>query len=211
MDKYIYINESSISKELCNIIVEKYNNQTTGIREGIVMGGLNKNIKISLDYDIENNSEWSVIHKCLETELNYNMSKYFKNLNVDYINCNDCQNTTSTYRIIDEENIFNTGFMIKKYIKNMGRYVYHNDYAVTSKATRILTFIWYLNDVCEGGETEFLSGKYKIQPKAGKFLLFPASWMFPHCGKIPLSCDKYIITGWMWDNGYHEVYNNKNK
>ena len=64
---------------------------------------------------------------------------------------------------------------------------------------RKLTFLWYINDVEEGGETEFF-GNHKIKPEAGKLILFPASWTFPHCGKMPISDDKYIITGWLWEH-----------
>ena len=54
-----------------------------------------------------------------------------------------------------------------------------------------MTYLWYLNDVTDGGETAF-NGEYKIKPTAGKLILFPASWTFPHCGKMPVSSDKYI-------------------
>ena len=60
---------------------------------------------------------------------------------------------------------------------------------------RVITFLWYLNTVEEGGETELL-GSVNIKPERGKLLLFPASWTFPHRGKMPISHDKYIVTGW---------------
>jgi hypothetical protein len=63
------------------------------------------------------------------------------------------------------------------------------------KLIRLLTFIWYLNDVTDGGETEFINGK--IKPKTGKLLIFPSSWNYYHKGNMPLSNDKYIITGWI--------------
>ena len=63
--------------------------------------------------------------------------------------------------------------------------------------TSYLTYIWYLNDVIEGGETEFF-GNYKIKPEVGKLVLFPACWSFPHCGLMPISSNKYIITGWLY-------------
>jgi hypothetical protein len=55
--------------------------------------------------------------------------------------------------------------------------------------------LWYLNTVNDGGETEIL-GDIIVKPEAGKLLLFPASWTFPHRGKMPISEDKYIVTGW---------------
>jgi hypothetical protein len=60
---------------------------------------------------------------------------------------------------------------------------------------RMLAFIWYLNDVHEGGETEFLKGK--VTPKRGSLLIFPCSWTYLHKGNVPVSNNKYIITGWI--------------
>jgi hypothetical protein len=37
---------------------------------------------------------------------------------------------------------------------------------------------------------------HEIEVCTGKLLLFPASWVFPHRGKMPISEDKYIVTGW---------------
>ena len=49
-----------------------------------------------------------------------------------------------------------TGYQIQKYDKNNGIYQWHNDYTIlNSKSSRILTFIWYLNDVDEGGRNMF--------------------------------------------------------
>jgi len=63
---------------------------------------------------------------------------------------------------------------------------------------RIITYLWYLNDVEEGGETLFHN--FKIKPKTGSLLLFPATWTYKHSGAMPISNDKYIITGWVWIN-----------
>ena len=84
MEKYIYINEKSLSKELCDIIVEKLNNDNTNLKDGVTIKGINHNVKISLDFSIENVDEWREIHTCLETELNYNLQKYLNQLNNEY-------------------------------------------------------------------------------------------------------------------------------
>lgn len=95
------------------------------------------------------------------------------------------------------------GFKYKN-MKKKGKYLYHNDFDILfeSMEFRAIAFIWYLNDVDIGGETEFFNGKIKIKPEVGKLLLFPSLWTYPHSGLIPLSSDKYIITGWLyakWD------------
>ena len=59
------------------------------------------------------------------------------------------------------------------------------------------TFILYLNDVEEGGETEFLYYPKRIKPKQGTIILFPGSMTHTHRGNQTLSNEKYIITGWV--------------
>jgi hypothetical protein len=91
--------------------------------------------------------------------------------------------------------------MIQKYNKGIGKYVYHNDFQIENNSDkykyRVITFLWYLNTVDEGGETEFWDS-YKIKPLSGKLLLFPANWCFQHRGIMPISDNKYIITGWLY-------------
>ena len=56
----------------------------------------------------------------------------------------------------------------------------------------------YLNDVEEGGETEFLSnGEFTVKPKCGRMVVFPPSFMFPHRGRKPISNSKYILSTYL--------------
>jgi hypothetical protein len=57
--------------------------------------------------------------------------------------------------------------------------------------------ILYLNDVEEGGETEFLHQGKRIKPTKGTLILAPASYTHAHRGNPPLSNDKIIITSWV--------------
>ena len=82
-------------------------------------------------------------------------------------------------------------------ILNIGKFTYHNDLSIDTYGYRLVNYLWYLNDVEEGGETEFF-GNYKIKPEKGKLVFFPSEWFFPHTGKIPISNDKYVIAGWMY-------------
>lgn len=61
-------------------------------------------------------------------------------------------------------------------------------------SNRYLVFLWYLNDVAEGGETEFVDLGLRIAPRAGRLLVFPPYWMFQHAGRPPVSGDKYILS-----------------
>ena len=63
-----------------------------------------------------------------------------------------------------------------------------------SVSNRYLVFIWYLNDVTQGGETEFVDLGLEVKPASGRLLVFPPYWMFQHAGRPPLSNDKYILS-----------------
>ena len=62
---------------------------------------------------------------------------------------------------------------------------------------RLLFFILYLNDIEEGGETEFLYFKRRVKPQKGRLLLAPCGFTHYHRGNPPLSGDKYILTSWV--------------
>ena len=55
----------------------------------------------------------------------------------------------------------------------------------------------YLNDVQDGGETEFPMFGLKVNPEKGKTLIWPAEWTHAHLGAVVKKGNKYIITGWM--------------
>lgn len=61
-------------------------------------------------------------------------------------------------------------------------------------SNRYLVFLWYLNDVAEGGETTFVDLELDVKPETGRLLVFPPYWMFQHAGRAPVSNDKYILS-----------------
>ena len=72
---------------------------------------------------------------------------------------------------------------------------YENDGRLASN--RFVVFSIYLNDVSEGGETEFLYQRKRFKPEQGKLLLWPAAFTHTHRGNPPLNEVKYIATGWI--------------
>jgi prolyl 4-hydroxylase len=98
-------------------------------------------------------------------------------------------------RCFPENNSFEQ-FRIKKY-KNNGKDLFdtHVDVKDYSSARRYLSFLFYLNDVDEGGETIFEG--MKISPKCGRMIVFPPLWMYPHKGCIPKSNSKYIMSTYL--------------
>ena len=82
-------------------------------------------------------------------------------------------------------------FRIARY--NPGEHFdYHSD-NIGGSVTRVITAQWYLNDVAEGGATEFPWYGRAVQPREGRLMLAPVGWTFLHRGAPPLSGPKYII------------------
>lgn len=192
MNNLIYVNES-LSEELCNRIISFFENEDNK-NIGRMLGGIDLTHKNTTDFSIPvSNTHWDEINMILQRELQQNLTKYitqtksFFNHNIFFKNKNSV--------------LFEDCYNIQKYKKNEGFYSYHDDFYIDAcnNSYRKITYIWYLNDVFEGGETELLSS-ILIKPKCGNILLFPACWTFPHRGKMPVSNDKYIITGWLYAN-----------
>jgi hypothetical protein len=71
---------------------------------------------------------------------------------------------------------------------------------------RTLLFMFYLNDVDEGGQTEFYYQDKAIQPNAGRMVIAPAYFTHTHRGCTPVSNDKYILTSWILFNRAEQLY-----
>jgi hypothetical protein len=78
-----------------------------------------------------------------------------------------------------------------------GYHVWHCEDDTPSNVRRVLTFILYLNDVDEGGETEFLYYPKRVKARQGRLILWPAGFTHTHRGNPPMSNTKYILTGWV--------------
>ncbi|HYO55197.1 2OG-Fe(II) oxygenase [Archangium sp.] len=108
--------------------------------------------------------------------------------------------------------LYRYGFLqVQKYLKGSGGYphwhseIYPKDPSC-EQLHRVLAFQFYLNDVSEGGETEFFYQEKKVQSKAGRMLIFPAGFTHTHRGNVPHSGDKYIITSWVLFHRAEAIY-----
>jgi len=91
-----------------------------------------------------------------------------------------------------------TGLKIQKTLPTEGYHVWHIEHGVGyDNEARAFVFSIYLNDVEEGGETEFLHFSKRVKPKTGRIVIWPAGFPYVHRGNSPLSGKKYILTSWM--------------
>jgi len=91
---------------------------------------------------------------------------------------------------------FNT-FKIQKTLPGQGYHIFHFENADMLTSKRAMFFILYLNDIKDGGETEFLYQSKRIEPQTGRLVIGPASYTHPHRGNPPLKDTKYIMTSWL--------------
>ena len=88
-------------------------------------------------------------------------------------------------------------YKIQKTEVGQGYHMWHSENSGKEVASRILAWTLYLNDVEEGGETEFLYYPKRVKPKTGTLIIWPAGFTHTHRGNPPIRNTKYIITGWI--------------
>lgn len=86
---------------------------------------------------------------------------------------------------------------IQKTYPSGGYHVWHVEKDYNKPCGRALVYTIYLNDILEGGETEFLFQKLRVPPKQGRVCIFPAHFPYVHRGNPPLKETKYILTSWL--------------
>lgn len=179
MSNLIQVFENSLSHRVCDNLINKFENDIN-ISKGTTISGFNKAKKtLDLTFNRTVNTYLLEYYNFINKTLVHYISEYKKitNNNLPINFTSECH-------------------MIMKYLKNDGIYTYHNDFHKENTDCRILTYLFYLNTIDIGGETEFIDGT-KIKPEKGKLLIFPATWTFVHRGNIPKSSNKYILTGWL--------------
>jgi prolyl 4-hydroxylase len=87
--------------------------------------------------------------------------------------------------------------VIKRYSANQDEGFQPHFDAIYEKSDRYMVFLWYLNDVAEGGQTRFTDLDIEVQARRGRLLMFPPFWMYQHAGLPPRSNDKYIISTYL--------------
>jgi|TARA_B100000035_G_scaffold85963_1_gene72250 hypothetical protein len=102
------------------------------------------------------------------------------------------------YEILRCFELQNTSTLVQKTRPGEGYHVWHSEDGMPANMhRRKLTWMIYLNDIKDGGETEFLYYGKRIQPKKGTILIWPVNFTHAHRGNPPLKEDKYVATGWL--------------
>ena len=186
---FIWMKDKSLSKSFCKKMMEKFDKSKDKYDGLVGTGRHNPNLKRTKDLGISTlKDKWKKEDDVLLEALRIGLDEYNKM----------CQEHHHGLCISGENlEFFDTGYMIQKYEPG-GFYDWHNDWTLHDGASRVYTYIWYLNTIKkkDGGYTQFVDGT-KVQPKVGRLVIFPALWTYLHRA-FPPQVPKYICTGWVY-------------
>lgn len=191
-DMFVQVFDNVIDKEVCKDIIDVFEKNKEKQYNGVTAGGYTPQTKITKEINFSYGSCLFKFDDIVHDGLKRSYLNYIKNVNSFYDNVYDFS-----------KDLGDTGYQLQRYNKNEGRYKWHVDTSdeldyVTNHGVRKYAFLLYLNDVDEGGETGFLiKDLNNTKPQAGRFLIFPTTDQYVHCGFMPKSNDKYIVTGWL--------------
>ena len=87
--------------------------------------------------------------------------------------------------------------LLQKTSPSEGYHEWHCENMGWVNNSRAIAWMIYLNDVEEGGETEFLYINKRVKAKQGSLVIFPAAFTHTHRGNPPIGQEKYILTTWL--------------
>ncbi len=181
-DDLIHVNPNALSKKVCKDIIKRFKKDDRK-KQGATTLGLDLDVKKCVDLHISNLEDWKDIDNILFKSSDDNLKEYLDKIKVD------------DKIFFNMDTLRDTGYLVKRY-KPGDYFNWHSDRNYENGWSRVVACVWYLNDITEGGYTEFAHGR-KIYPKTGQLIMFPTSWTFPHRGVTPKVDNKYIITSFI--------------
>jgi hypothetical protein len=187
-DNFVGIYDGFFTDEFCDNLIAHYewcktNNKTYGRSEA---ESLKKDE--SLNVNPSNLNEIAFVRENAMEYLEEFNDKFWNVCYKDYI---------SQYSVLAEytqHSIYT--YKVQRTDPAGGYHIWHCEDGSTAFSRRVGVYILYLNDVEEGGETEFLYLSKRVRAKKGRLVIFPPNYPWAHRGNPPLSGTKYILTGW---------------
>jgi len=187
INNFIGVYDNYITPEECNKAIELYENQNkfnnTINRIGFEKASILQKQDQQFFAAPHNINVWWESLKSMMINFDLAWNHYVKNVGAD-----DAYGTPFHF----------TDLKIQKTLPTEGYHVWHIEHGKGyENEPRAFVFSIYLNDVEEGGETEFLHFSKRVKPKTGRIVIWPAGFPYIHRGNSPLSGEKYILTSWM--------------
>lgn len=230
MKNFIGIYDNALSDVLCKTIIDTFDS-SPHVEPGRTGQGVDTSKKISRDITISNHSDWRAIEQQIAEITVDHLTQYVRDypfllagaisLSVPGPDGRPMTITADMIRDLAPQNragltqaVFRLGPIIcQKYDRNKGGYFHwHSEFYPPphdpdlDALHRVLLFMYYLNDVEEGGQTGFYYQDMEVSPRRGRMVIAPAGFTHTHCGKMPVSDDKYILTSWILYKRREDLY-----
>ncbi len=218
---FIEVYDNALDASFCEQIIQQFEQTDSGKGPGKTGAGLDRVKKDSTDITITGKPQWqnvfdSVLDATLRKLLQYTLK--YPSLLFSGVTFTVPDPNTGEPIVVDEKTIPRLDDMqvgnlmtrlyrpgkinIQKYEKGSGGYHHwHSEVFPRGQDCealhRVLLFMFYLNTVEDGGETEFYHQGRKVSPQQGRMVIAPAGFTHTHKGHVPQSDDKYIITSWV--------------
>ena len=176
------IYDNALTKEECQILINKFENSTKREGRSYSNGDLvvNEDQKKCIEVEDSGFSNKTIISRIINERLRECIDKYKKE-----------------YPSIDEfiaRWVIDNAYNFQKYeTEEDGFKVWHTEAGGAPTARRVLAWMFYLNDAKSG--TEFINYP-TVNAKMGRCVIWPAGWTHVHKGVVPNKGLKYILTGW---------------
>jgi len=169
-------------KKICDNLIKFFESNYEFQIDGKVGNNeVKKNVKNSKDINCKNHINNDIIKAYM-----IGLTKVIEEYKKKYKFCNEGITNWAVYE----------DFNIQRYLPTEGFYEWHTERASIRTSKRHLTFMTYLNDVDDDGETEWYYQKLKVKPEKGLTVIWGTDWTFTHRGISSKTQTKYIITGW---------------
>lgn len=233
MHNFIIEFQDAFPDHFCDELIAKFE-QSESRHEGRTGAGVDKQKKHSWDLDLSHNPQWQEqcrhINGVVEKALAHYAKAFpmlvtgavspsgrdpktghLKTIQADHLAAMPIENVEQITQAIFRLDHIN----MQRYSQGIGGYPHwhseqypHPDDTNQRSLHRVLLWLAYLNDVPEGGETEFLYQEAKIKPKKGSLVLAPCGFTHTHRGNTPRSNDKYVLASWVMYKPASELYQN---
>ncbi len=226
---FIEVFDAALEPSFCSDLITRFESSPHR-RAGQTGGGIDPDRKLSTDLRLSDHAEFAVEVGYLQLALTDFLTRYFASYRfalIAPIGLTVRHPVSGDPVVLNNQNFDEVGapqlgllmkslyrigpIQVQKYDAGRGNYDYWHcevfpERHGTDALHRTLFWIAYLNDVEQGGHTEFFYQNRAIQPKAGRLLVAPAYFTHTHRGCVPISGDKYIATGWVLVRSADQLY-----
>lgn len=220
MQDFIETYDGALSHVLCRDIIDAVKDNPL-CQPGRTGGGVDPSKKLSMDVSLNQHVVFHPLLAKVQQRLSEYLLQYFTKyvfaligpmaLSISdplsgqpiSVSADNIHNLSKVQLTSLVNHVFRMGeITAQRYLASKGGYPYwhsevypqppHND-----ALHRILLFMFYLNDVTEGGETDFFYQQRSVTPVEGRLVIAPAYFTHTHRGNVPQSGDKYVLTSWI--------------